>query len=222
MTDLSLIFDMDGVIADTGDLHEKAWFEYCETHKIHITSALFRNQLFGRSSRETFEILLDRKLSDDELKAFIDEKEKLFRKYATGKLHALPGLVQFLESANHAGIKIGVASSAPLLNVKFTLRETETEKYFDYITSAGEVKRSKPDPSIFLLSAKKMNVTPDRCLVFEDSFAGIEAAEKAGMKVIMLATTHTTGELPRNHPAISDFSCLTIEFISRLFEESAD
>ncbi|MCF8366582.1 MAG: HAD family phosphatase [Bacteroidales bacterium] len=217
MYDFALIFDLDGVIADTGNFHEKAWFAYCQKYNIPITSELFRNTLFGRSSKETFSILLGRELKNNELAAMVAEKETLFRKLAKGQLSPTPGIIQFLETIKHAGIRACVASSAPKINVEFTLRQTGTSAYFDQITSAEEVSQSKPDPEIFILAAKKMGFAPEKCLVFEDSFAGIEAAKRAGMKLMLLATTHSKEELPADFPCIDDFINLHFDTIKKLF-----
>jgi len=218
MAKFALIFDLDGVITDTGDLHEKAWFSYCEKYKIHITSKLFRRELFGRSNKETFRILLNREIADEELSVLMDEKEALFRKMAKGHLYPTPGLIPFLEQVSKEGIPMSVASSAPLINVLFTLEQTETSGYFSHITSAEEVIYSKPNPDIFLLTANKMKMPVRKCLVFEDSFAGIQAAEEANMKVIMLATTHSPEELPDEHKCIPDFKRLSLEMIKGMFE----
>lgn len=218
MADFVLIFDLDGVIADTGDLHEKAWFSYCEKYNIHITSKLFRKQLFGRSNKETFKILLNREIDDNELSSIVNEKESFFRKLASGNLTPVKGLVNFLDMAEKTGISMSVASSAPLINVEFTLEQTGTARYFRTITSAEEVINSKPNPDIFLLAAKKMGTPANKCLVFEDSFAGIEAAEKAGMKLITLATTHSQEELPKGHLCIPNFDKLSLDMIERLLE----
>jgi HAD superfamily hydrolase (TIGR01509 family) len=208
---------MDGVIADTGDLHEKAWFVYCEKYDIHITSELFRRKLFGRSNKETFKILLNREITDQELTNLVDEKESLYRKLAKRNLPPTKGLPEFLEVALANKIPMCVASSAPAINVAFTLKETGTEKYFQHFTSAEEVIRSKPNPDIFLLAAKKLGYPPEKCIVFEDSFAGIEATEKANMKLITVASTHTKNELPDEYRSINDFSEINLDEVNRMF-----
>jgi beta-phosphoglucomutase family hydrolase len=217
MTTFAIIFDMDGVIADTGDMHEKAWFAYCEKYNIRITSELFRRKLFGRSNKETFKILLHREIDDEELTALVDEKEALYRKLAKGNLRATPGLKSFLKDAQNKDIPMCVASSAPAINVEFTLKETGTEKFFKHFTSAEEVAKSKPDPEIFLLAAKKLGFQPDKCLVFEDSFAGIEAATRANMQLITVASTHKREELPESHRTIEDFTEISTKEIRQLF-----
>lgn len=214
----AMIFDLDGVIADTGDLHEKAWFEYCDKYDIHITSELFRRKLFGRSNKETFKILLNREISDNELTKLVDEKEALYRRLAKGNLSPTPGLKEFLEQASAKNIPMCVASSAPRINMEFTLKETGTDKFFAHITSAEEVSRSKPDPEIFLLAADKMNFPPEKCLVFEDSFAGIEAAQNAGMKLITVASTHNRKELPQEFKCIETFNTLQLDELTGMFE----
>ena len=214
----AMVFDLDGVIADTGDLHEKAWFAYCDKYDIYITSELFRRKLFGRSNKETFKILLNREISDSELTKLVDEKEALYRRLAKGNLSPTPGLQEFLEQASAKNIPMCVASSAPRVNVEFTLKETGTEKFFTHITSAEEVSRSKPDPEIFLLAADKLGYPPERCLVFEDSFAGIEAAQNAGMKLITVASTHTREELPQHFRCIETFSELQLDKAAGMFE----
>jgi beta-phosphoglucomutase family hydrolase len=215
---LALIFDMDGVIADTGDFHEQAWFAFCENHNIRIDSKLFRNILFGMSNRETLKILFSRKLPNDESDKYVDEKEKHFRNLAAKAVKPLKGLNKFLEEAGTAGFKMAVASSAPLENIIFILEKTETGKYFDQITSADEILTSKPHPEIFLKTAAKTGYQPADCFVFEDSFAGIQAGNSAGMKVIGVASTHKIDELSNTIFNIHNFDEINIQKLHHLFE----
>ena len=213
----ALIFDMDGVIADTTILHEKAWFAFCNNHNVAITSKLFRDKLFGMSNRETLKILYSRELSEVEFLEYVDEKEKLFRKLASSQLTPLPGLISFLEEARIAGFKMAVASSAPMENIRFILEKTGSHDFFDLITSADEVTHSKPHPEIFLKTASKLNFQPANCLVFEDSFAGIQAGNSAGMKVVGVASTHKTDELSDTVLTIVDFTEINIQKLHSCF-----
>lgn len=217
MNDFAIIFDMDGVIADTGDMHERAWFAYCKKHNIRITSELFRTKLFGRSNTETFQILLNREITAQELMDLVDEKETLFRTLAKGNLKPTNGLTALLSEASQNQIPMCVASSAPAINVDFVLKETGTIDYFSHFTSADEVIHSKPNPDIFLLAANKLGYPPEKCLVFEDSFAGIEAAERANMKLITVASTHQKAALPPEHLSINDFTEIDIHTIHKMF-----
>ena len=216
----ALIFDMDGVIADTGDFHEKAWFIFCENHKIPITSKLFREKLFGMSNRETLKILFDREITDEEFRRFVKEKENLFRNLASETLKPLKGLLKFLNEARKAGFDMAVASSAPLENIIFVLEKTRTGVFLNQITSADEISNSKPHPEIFLKTAQKLNYQPQNCFVFEDSFAGIQAGNSAGMKVIGVASTHKTDELNNTVFNICNFDEINVQKLHHLFKAS--
>lgn len=217
----ALIFDMDGVIADTGDFHERAWFIFCENHKIPIDSKLFRNILFGLSNRETLKILYSRELPKEEFEKYVDEKEKLFRALAAKAVKPLKGLKNLLKEARIAGFTMAVASSAPLENIIFILEKTDTGKFFDQITSADEILNSKPHPEIFLKTAAKTGYQPTECFVFEDSFAGIQAGNSAGMKVIGVASTHKIDELRNTIFNIHNFDEINIQKLHHLFEASS-
>lgn len=211
MNRFALIFDLDGVIADTAQFHEKAWFSFCKKHSIPISSEQFRNQLFGRSNRGTLRILLGKDLPENEFRQMVDEKESLFRELASKNLKPIHGLIDFLKAAKKNKIPMAVASSAPAVNIHFSLEKTNTAGFFLHLVSSDEITRSKPDPEIFLKAAQKLGFRPADCVVFEDSYAGIEAGLSAGMKVIAVATTHPANELPKDLLIIQDFTRISID-----------
>jgi beta-phosphoglucomutase family hydrolase len=217
MTNFALIFDMDGVIADTAELHQKAWIDFANELGLQMSPETFRDKLFGRANREIFNIVLDRNVGDAELEELITKKERLYRQYAQGKLKPLAGLEDFLKLAQAAKIRMAVASAAPQINVEFTLRETNLAAYFDHITGAEEVERGKPDPQVFEITARKLNFKPQQCLVFEDSHAGLEAAQKANMKVIGIASTHPAGAISGDYPVVKDFREVDLEMVKEQF-----
>lgn len=217
MNRFALIFDLDGVIADTAQFHENAWLRFCKKHNIQITTEQFRNQLFGRSNLETLRILLSTNLPEDDFQKMVSEKESLFRQLAAHNLHAINGLKGFLEEVTKNAIPVAVASSAPMVNIHFSLQNTGTSGYFNLLVSSDEITHSKPHPEIFLKAAQKLNFKPAYCVVFEDSFAGIEAGLRAGMKVIAVASTHQPDQLPQNLMIIKDFSEISLEKIQQLF-----
>jgi len=173
------------------------------------------------SNRETLKILYSREIPNEEFEKYVDEKEKLFRALAAKALKPIKGLNKFLEEARTAGFKMAVASSAPLQNIIFVLEKTETGKYFDQITSADEILNSKPHPEIFTKTAAKTGYQPADCFVFEDSFAGIQAGNNAGMKVIGVASTHKIDELANTIFNIHNFDEINIQKLHHLFEASS-
>ncbi|MFP4471150.1 MAG: HAD family hydrolase [Bacteroidales bacterium] len=216
MNKLNLIFDLDGVIANTGDQHQDAWFKFCEKHRLHITEKMFRDKLFGRTSHEIMEILFGRGIGENESYQLTEEKEKLYRDLAKGQLKPLPGLPGFLEKVNAHHIPVCVASSAPHENVVFTLRETKVRQYFGHIIAAEDIRNSKPHPEIFLKAAEALAAPPSNCIVFEDSYAGVEAGLRAKMKVVAVASTHHEHELKHAHLTISDFLRLEVNHLMKL------
>jgi HAD superfamily hydrolase (TIGR01509 family) len=127
--------------------------------------------------------------------------------------------MDFLEELESAGIQKAIATSAPRANVDFTLRYTQTEKYFRVILDEAFVTRGKPDPEIYLKTAAALGYTPAQCVVIEDSLSGVRAGKSAGCKVIGITTTHTPQELAETDLIIPDFSSLTPAHLQNLFRQ---
>jgi len=188
------IFDMDGVIVDNAEWHLDAFVEFGKRHGLNITKQEF-SRYFGSTNHLIMNALFNNKLTEEEIVALADEKEIIYRDLYRPFIRPVNGLPAFLEYATNKGITIALASSAPSANVKFTLEATGLDRYFSMVTDSSMVKNGKPDPEIYLLSAARLGVKPTDCIVFEDSVAGIISAQKAGMRVIGVATTHKSDEL---------------------------
>jgi len=203
----AIIFDVDGVLVDNIGLHYKAWSIFCGDYGLPpLTETAFREKLFGKTNHDTLEFLFQRKLTESEVITFSEIKERLYRQLAENELKPLNGLVAFLDYLKKEKIPFGIASSGPRINIDFILKQTGLSSYFKLITDASQVSRGKPDPEVFLITSAKLGVEPEKCLVFEDSFMGIEAAQRAGMQVVGVATTYSQHELPGEIEKISDFT----------------
>jgi beta-phosphoglucomutase family hydrolase len=189
-----LIFDMDGVIVDNAAWHLEAFAEFGKKHGLVQTKEDYV-KYFGNTNQTIMNSLFDTQLSDNKLVEYAEEKETIYRELYRPFIKPVDGLPAFLENAHNQGLSIALATSAPPENVDFTLNSTGLKKYFPTITDASMVKRGKPDPEIYLLTAEKLGVKPSECIVFEDSIAGIQSALSAGMRVIGVATTHKSEEL---------------------------
>ncbi len=108
---------------------------------------------------------------------------------------AINGAIEFLEESQKLGIKLAVATAAPVANMEFILDGLDLRKYFDVIMTAADVKNGKPNPEVFLKSAEKLNGDGENCLVFEDAINGFEAANRAGMKSIGIATVNSIADM---------------------------
>jgi len=188
------IFDMDGVIVDNAVWHLEAFAEFGKRHGLVQTKEEY-TKYFGNTNQTIMNSLFNTQLSSDKLIALAEEKEIIYRELYRPFILPVEGLPAFLKNASAQGIPIALATSAPKENVDFTLDSTGLKKYFSIISDASMVKRGKPDPEIYLLTAAKLGVQPSDCIVFEDSIAGIQSALSAGMRVIGVATTHKPEEL---------------------------
>ena len=129
-------------------------------------------------------------LSEDEVFAHGAQKEALYREMLKPRLGdaIVPGLEAFLK--RHPGTPAAVATNAEPANVDFVLRESGLRPYFRALVDGHQVQNPKPHPEVFLRAAELLHVPPQNCVVFEDSYAGVQAGVAAGMRVVALMTTH--------------------------------
>ncbi len=217
MTSIAFIFDMDGVIADSNPYHKIALRQFCEQHGYRLTETDLREKIYGRTNKDWIPAVFG-EIDAELVRAFAREKEDLFREIYAPHIQPVPGLVEFLEKLEQAGIPRAVGTSAPRENVDFTLEKTATMRFFDVILDESFVSKGKPDPEIYRKTAAALRLPPERCIVFEDSFAGVEAARAAGSRVIAITTTHSREEFPSADIVIDDFKGLDPStIISSLF-----
>jgi beta-phosphoglucomutase len=207
---MNVIFDMDGVIVNNMGYHMKSWMKFCENHGLDIPEELISAQI-GKKNIEHFEIFFKRPISTTESEVFASEKESIYRDIFSKEIKPVPGLLSILQALDRHKIKKALATSAPTGNVKFVLGTLQLFDHFQAIVDETGVKLGKPDPQIFLVAAAKLGVKPETCIVFEDSFHGVEAAHKAGMKVIALTTTYPAELLNKADLIIKDFTEMSFD-----------
>ena len=205
MAQKAVLFDMDGVVIDNLPYHVDAWLLYCERHGIHLTREIFYKDLNGLNSKDTFEWLLKRKISQEEINEFEEEKELIYRGFYKPFLAPAPGLMDFLTLLKAYGIKAALGTSAGPGNIDFILDGLGIRSNFDAVIGGAEVIKGKPNPEIYVRAAGMINVSPENCWVIEDSLQGIEAGLSAGMKVVGITTSHTSEELSHTHMTSPNF-----------------
>lgn len=188
-----VIWDLDGVLVDSGRFHYLAWKEVFARRGIEFSEADFR-KVFGRNNRSTLEVIFGRTPTDEEAAEISREKEEIFLRESQGKSTLLPGAANLLEEFKQGRFKQAIGSSAPLDNVNQIVDELKIRPYFDALVS-GSAYPSKPHPGIFQAAAREIDIPAKRCLVIEDSTAGIEAAHRAGMTCLAVATTNPLKDL---------------------------
>lgn len=188
-----VIFDLDGVITDTAEYHYLAWKKLADELNVYFDREINEN-LKGISRIESLEIILkksDKFFSEEEKYYLADKKNEYYKemiKRMTPK-DLLPGVVDLIRELKDRGIKIAVASVSK--NAKTVLSNLGLIETFDYIVDAEKIKNGKPDPEIFLNAAAGIDVEPKLCIGIEDSKAGIEAINRAGMVSIGVGNYET-------------------------------
>jgi HAD superfamily hydrolase (TIGR01509 family) len=188
--DLGVIFDWDGVIIDSSRQHEESW-ERLAVEEGRLLPPDHFVQGFGKKNEWIIPHLLGWTAERAEIRRLSLRKEALYRAVVVERgLVALPGVREFLEHLAVAGVPCCVGSSTHRENISTILGVLGFEAYFPHLVTAEDVEHGKPHPEVFLRAAEKISRPPDRCVVFEDAYAGIEAARAGGMKVVGVATTH--------------------------------
>jgi beta-phosphoglucomutase len=180
----AVLWDMDGTLVDTAELHFAAWKETSEELRRPFTRADFA-ATFGRRNPEICEYLVGRRFSAKEVADIGDVKEERYRGAAVRQgVVLLPGVRSLLDGLHAAGFKQAIGSSAPQANVDLILQLTAIAARFEAVVSMEDTQRGKPDPQVFLVGAQKLAAEPARCVVIEDAVAGVQAARNGGMRCI--------------------------------------
>lgn len=216
--EIAVIFDLDGTIVDNKKFHIKAWVEFCRRHGVFITEEDFEKKGFGGSNKDYLREFLNMEISDEDDFRLGEEKEQIYRKLYTPYLKPIKGVIEFIKALKNSNIKTAIASMAPTSNVIFVLNELKIKEDFDVIVDYYQVKKGKPDPEIFLKAVEKLNISPKKCVIIEDSKTGIKAGKNAGMKVIGVETYHNGIELKEADVTIKNFTEISINQIYKLFE----
>ncbi len=182
----ALIFDLDGVIVDTAKYHFLAWKSLADSLRIDFDEE--RNEkLKGVSRVESLIRILDWggiQLEEADFSAALERKNQMYLEYvrAMDRSEILPGAEAFLLEARDLGYRIALGSASK--NAPLILERLQMVRLFDAVIDGNSTTRSKPDPEVFLLAASALGVAANKCCVFEDAEAGIEAAHRGGMKAI--------------------------------------
>jgi beta-phosphoglucomutase len=195
------IWDMDGTLVDTAELHFAAWQEMGRLLGRPFTRAEF-TATFGRRNPEIIHEVFGTRFSTQEVDELGNQKEELYKAAARRQgVQLLPGVRDLLAGLDAAGFRQAIGSSAPRGNLDLILELTGVARFFAAVVSMEDTQRGKPDPQVFLVAAERLGVRPDHCVVFEDAPAGVQAAKAGGMKCVAVrfvahhseATLHTAG-----------------------------
>ncbi len=209
-----VIWDMDGVLIDSMELHYKIWKQVFSEYNVEFDRKDF-NRHFGTTNLETIQTVLGKKLSFKESLALAEKKQQLFEQQAISEAQLIPGVNRWLQFFFDHDIPQAVASSNAQRFIEAVVKNKNISHFFQTLVSAENLA-SKPDPAVFLESARLIKAKSNLCLVFEDAVAGVEGAKRAGMKCIAITTTNSRAALVKADLIIPSFSALTEAQILKL------
>lgn len=213
------IFDMDGVLVSTEKYHFASWKRLAETLGFSIDEE-FNEQLKGVSRAVCIDLIVahgNLQKSQEEKDMLAAQKNEWFLEYISeiSQKDVLQGVLSFLQSAKQKNIKMAVGSASK--NAPLLLQKMGITHFFDAIVDGNSITNAKPNPEVFLKAAQNMNVSPQKCLVFEDAQSGVTAAKRAGMFCVGIGNSEILSEADVCFPG---FATISIEKLEDIFSNN--
>lgn len=215
MNKKGFIFDLDGVIVDTAKYHFLAWKRLAKSLDIDFTEEE-NEQLKGVSRVRSLEKILawgNKTISQDRFTELMSKKNEEYLSYIAemDRNEILPDVPRVLQSLIEKQQPISLGSASK--NARVILDRVDLRKHFDAIVDGNDVSKAKPDPEVFLIAAKLLNIDPKDCIVFEDSVAGVTAANTANMVSIGIGSKDVLGHADY---VFNDFTEISDDFLNEL------
>jgi HAD superfamily hydrolase (TIGR01509 family) len=206
----AVVFDMDGVLIDSGAHHRDAWRQLLADLGLTPAPEFWRLTI-GRPAEEAVPLLLGRAVDTEEAAQLARRKREHYARLSARGMLPIAGAPGFVAALVRQGIPRAVATSASRHDMEEMLTGVGLRRHFEVVVTAEDVRRGKPDPEVYVRAAQGLGLAPARCVVFEDSLVGVRAARSAGMRVIGVASAHTGAELRAAgaERAIDDFEAMT-------------
>jgi HAD superfamily hydrolase (TIGR01509 family) len=220
----AILFDCDGIIADTEPLHLAAFKQTLADEGIHLTDKQYYEEYLALDDRGCFKkaySYYSKDLSFRKLQELIARKAHYFEPVLEKNLKLFPGVAEFIKIAAES-YPLAIASGARRREIDLILTHGQLKDYFQAIISADDVVNGKPDPESFLLACERVkstdaSITPASCLVIEDSFHGIHAAVAAGMRCLAVTNSYPKEQLTEADLVVESLMGLPLEQLQFLF-----
>jgi beta-phosphoglucomutase family hydrolase len=217
----AVIFDMDGVLVDTNPFHVQKWEALLAEYGIAFDPKALSKQVLGPGNDPTLRHFFGERITEDDRRRLSEELEARFRRAFASHAKPVPGVERLISECHDHGVLVALASAAMSKNVIFILDALKLRPFFHAILTGDEITQSKPHPEIYAKAAQKLGLLPADCVAIEDSFVGIEAAKRAGMKCVAVASTFPASELGAHTQAdlvIQTLEVLNFQKLRQLFD----
>ena len=202
----ALIFDMDGVLIDNTPVQARAFQLLFRDLGLTTNARQLLRRLNGMPAGDILQSVFRHPVPEKELEIYAEQREFLYRTLYWTKRRALPGLMDFLKAARAEGFKIGPGTGSGGSTLSYILGHLGLRPYFDVVVGKDDVKKGKPAPDTYTTTAAKLGVKPENCIVFEDAVLGEQAAYRAGMRCVAVATSLPTKAFQAPLTVIKDFT----------------
>jgi beta-phosphoglucomutase family hydrolase len=215
-----VIWDMDGVLVDTGEYHYQSWRRTFADLQTEFSRDQFR-ATFGMNNAGILEEILGYKPEFNFVEKVSEQKEGHFRRTVQGRVEPLPGVLEWLRQLKDMRVHQAIASSAPQANIDALVDELNIRDYFEIIVSGYDMP-GKPNPDVFLMAADLLGVPAENCIVIEDAVAGVSAANNAGMRCIAVTTTNPAHLLSEADIVVDRLDKFSVDVILNLSVDLQD
>lgn len=203
------MFDLDGTLTNNMPLHRQAWRLFGEKYGLEFTDEWFHQNCSGKTSRHIITQFFG-EVTPEQQQAFFAERFAFYQDIFRESGREIEGLTPFLHEVGKTGIKLALVTSGSPPTRKLQLEKLGLEDAFDVVIGSEDVSNTKPHPEPYLLGAKALRFSPQRCIAFEDSPTGVLSAQNAGMEVVGVLSTHTADELSGVDTTIDDYTEIRI------------
>lgn len=217
---LGVIFDLDGVLVDTGWAHRQAWYDVAAKEGLAMSDEFFR-RTFGMQNAAILPMLRPG-ISREELERLSDWKEQRYRDLVQERPELARGAEALLEDLERHGFRLAIGSSAPPENLDVFWNRLSLSNYFDARVTKEEIAESKPSPQTFLKAAQKLGLPLACCAVVEDAVPGVQGAHAAGMPVVAVTTTRSREDLAQADRVVDSLSELRASDFLALLQKADD
>jgi len=217
-----VIFDWDGVVIDSSAEHERSWEILSKEIFKPLPAGHFKRG-FGKKNEVIIPEILGWAKDPAEISKLAERKETIYRNLVQDRgVQILPGARELLAALRSEKIPRAIGSSTPRQNLEAIFSATGLGEFFDAVACGDDVANGKPAPDVFLLAAQKLALAPADCLVIEDAHAGIEAAHRAGIPVLAVATTNSLSELGAATGALESLAGVTPSILREIHSRAAE
>ena len=213
---------MDGVLVDNTPYQAHAFQLLFRDLGLTTRALPLLKRLNGMPADDILKHVFRHPVSKQQLGIYAEQREFLYRTLYWGKRRELPGLTTFLKAARAAGFKIGLGTGSGGPTLSYILDHLDLRRYFDVVIGKDDVPRGKPHPDTYTATAAKLGVAPQNCIVFEDAVLGEQAAYRAGMRCVAVATTLKAADFQAPLTVIKDFTGLAPAHLLELLAQQPE